>query len=207
MFANYLYAFTDKQMANKQKGNKKCACMVVSVHRCGNCDAVCSDQIKMDSFTMVAGRQEVNKTRYFCDRACAFKTGRDAQIIDFTKDMDVLSNSLKFLSKIMGAIITAGKTSKSCFEAIKMTRLHIKCKEMLLAREIPRPIIEVELFKLSESAMRYAELVAEDEDVVFNAIVKGAGGGDYSQMEAYNLAIWARDHTEDKEDCMSMWFD
>ena len=195
-----------KQMTSNQKSNKKCA-FVMGVHRCGNCDAVCGDQIKADSYMMVAGRQEVKKTRYFCDRACAYKSGRDALIIDFTNDMDVLSKSLKFLSQIMGGIISAGRTSKSCFEAIKMTRLQIKCKKMLLAREIPRPIVEVELFKLSECAMRFAELVAEEEDMVFNIIIKGAGEGDYSQMEAYNLAMWARELTEDKDDCLSMWFD
>ena len=176
-------------------------------YHCGNCDAMIGGGIVTTRSQMVAGRAVCQETLYYCDSACANKCSRDRQIINFTHDLKRLSQHLEILTTFMSGIIRAGHTSKTCFEAIKMTRLHIKCKEMLLVREIPRPIIEVELFKLSESAMRYAELVALDEDVVFNAIITGAGGGDYSQMEAYNLAIWARDLTEDKEDCMSMWFD
>jgi len=73
-----------------------------------------------------------------------------------------------------------------------------------LGRETPRHIVEVELFKLSESAMKYAELVADEEDKGFNQLMNDYD--EYSQMNAYNIAMWAREHCNDKT-CLSMWFD
>jgi len=155
---------------------------------------------------MVAGRANVQSTHYFCDDACADKYARDFHIEGYTRDVADLTHDLKFLKEVMGDIVGAGRTSKSCFEAIKMTRIQLKCKTMLLGRETPRHIVEVELFKLSQSAMQYAELIAEDEDPVFNDIIQGADDCDYTQIEAYNLAMWAREQYEDKR-CLSMWFD
>ena len=153
---------------------------------------------------MIAGRAVCKETLYYCDPACAFKYIRDQHIINYTADIKRLSKALEMLNKFMGGIIGAGRTSKSCFEAIKMTRLKLKCKTMLVGRETPRHIVEVELFKLSESAMKYAELVADKEDEGFNRHMNDYD--EYTQIEAYNLAMWAREHCTDKT-CLSMWFD
>ena len=154
---------------------------------------------------MVAGRPVDKETLYFCDPACAKKSARDLHISNFTADIKHLSEHLEMLTVIMGNFVRNGRKSKSCFEAIKMTRLQLKCKTMLLGRETPRHIVEVELFKLSETAMKYAELVADEEDKDFNRLMNDYNEY-YSQMTAYNTAIWAREHCNDKT-CLSMWFD
>ena len=173
---------------------------------CGNCDAMISGGIITTRSKMVAGRPVCEETLYYCDSACANKCSRDRQIIKFTRDITRLSQHLEILTKFMGGIISAGRTSKTCFEAIKMTRLELKCKKMLLGRETPRHIVAVELFKLGECAMTFAELVAEDEDAYFNNTMKGYDNGQYSQMTAYNIAMWAREHCDD-ESCLSVWYD
>jgi hypothetical protein len=176
------------------------------IYRCSLCETKCNDEVKMEISAMVAGRANVRSTHYFCEDSCADKYARDFHTEGYTTDVVDLTKDLTFLKQIMGGIIGAGRTSKTCFEAIKMTRLQLKCKIMLLGRETPRHIVEVELFKLSQSAMQYAELVAEDEDPVFNGIMQGAQKDEYTQIEAYNLAMWAREQYEDKR-CLSMWFD
>ena len=175
-------------------------------YHCGNCDAMIGGGIVTTRSQMVAGRAVCQETLYYCDSACANKCSRDRQIITFTRDTKRLSQHLEILTKFMRGIISAGRTSKTCFEAIKMTRLELKCKTMLLGRETPRHIVEVELFKLSECAMTFAELVAEDEDTYFNNVMKGHDNGLYSQMTAYNAAMWAREHCNNKG-CLSVWYD
>jgi hypothetical protein len=175
-------------------------------YHCGNCDTMISGGIMTNRSKVVAGRPVIKETFYYCDTACANKSSRDRQIITFTRDIKRLSQHLEILTKFMGGIISAGRTSKTCFEAIKKVRLELKCKTMLVGRETPRHIVEVELFKLSESAMTFAELVAEEEDAFFNTTMKGHDNGLYSQMTAYNLAMWAREHCND-ETCLSVWYD
>jgi hypothetical protein len=175
-------------------------------YHCGNCDTMITGGIVTTRSKMVAGRPVCEDTYYYCDAACANKCSRDRQIIKFTRDLKRLSQHLEILTMFMGGIIRAGHTSKTCFEAIKMTRLELKCKKMLLGRETPRHIVEVELFKLGESAMAFAELVAEEEDANFNNTMKGHDNGLYSQMTAYNIAMWAREHCNDKT-CLSAWYD
>lgn len=175
-------------------------------YHCGNCDAKISGGVSTNRCLLVAGRPVCKETLYYCDHACANKSSRDRQIDKFTDDIERLSENLGMLSRIMREIVGDGRTSKTCFEAIKMTRLQLKCKTMLVGRETPRHIVEVELFKLSESAMEYAELVAEEEDKIFNRRMKYDIDEDWSQMGAYNVSMWARQHCTDKS-CLSVWFD
>ena len=174
-------------------------------HHCGNCDAKCSGGIFTRRCLLVAGRPVCKETLYFCDHACASKSSRDRHIDKFTRDIKRLSENLEMLTRIMRDIVGAGRTSKTCFAAIKMTRLELKCKTMLLGRETPRHIVEVELFKLSEIAMEYAELVAEEEDKIFNRLMK-CEDNEYTQINAYNVSMWAREHCNDKS-CLSVWYD
>tara|TARA_R110002126_G_scaffold17102_3_gene67352 strand:- start:1498 stop:2175 length:678 start_codon:yes stop_codon:yes gene_type:complete len=204
-------AFTDKDKDNQSKNmaTKKLTQEDINAGRyyhCGNCDTMIGGGIITTRSKVVAGRPVCQETLYYCDSACANKCSRDRQITKFTRDTKRLSQNLEILTKCMGGIIRAGRTSKTCFEAIKMTRLELKCKTMLLGRETPRHIVEVELFKLSESAMTFAELVAEDEDAFFNDTMKGYDNGQFSQMTAYNSAMWAREHCNDKT-CLSVWYD
>ena len=174
-------------------------------HHCGNCDAKISGGVITNRCLLVAGRPVCKETLYYCDSACANKSSRDRYIVKFIRDIERLSENLEMLTRIMRDIIGAGRTSKTCFAAIKMTRLQFKCKTMLLGRETPRHIVEVELFKLSESAMEYAELVAEEEDKIFNRLMK-CEDNEYTQIEAYNVSMWAREHCNDKS-CLSVWYD
>ena len=81
---------------------------------------------------------------------------------------------------------------------------------MLLSGDHPLHIMKVEFFKLSESAMELAELVAEEEDPMFNDWAKDEDEefdiGPVTEILAQNVAMQARAMAEDKDQQLSLWF-
>ena len=202
MFSNYLYAFKNKMAKKHSKTEAKTG----MIYRCGNCDAECDGLLSVSGFKMEQGRQSIKHTTHFCDRMCANKFSRDELRGDFIKDIESMTPMVDALSKYLAVIMRLDGDKKTCFEAIRMTKQHIKVKKLMIAGTQPQHIVAVELFKLGETAMKFAELIAEEEDKIFITMVNSRGGGDYTQIEAYNLAMWARDYSNNKQECLGIWF-
>ena len=203
MFSIYLYAFKNKMAKKHSKTEAKTG----MIYRCGNCDAMCDDETRMSSYQMVMGRQSNKKVTRFCDRMCLNKYARDELRGDYVKDIKLMETAVELLTMYLRLCVEMGRESKTAFEAVKMTKQQKKVKEMMLGGTHPQHIVAVELFKLSETAMTFAELIADEEDKLFIEWIKMKGGGDYTQIEAYNLATWARNYSNDEASCLSIWFD
>jgi hypothetical protein len=177
------------------------------VYRCGNCDAFCSGEIELGTNTYVMGRPKLVSSKHYCDDACACKSNRDEMRPIYEKNIEKLKRSETVLKRLLARYILEGKKSKTLFQAIKMVRQWSKALTMLLGGEYALHIMKVEFFKLSEAAMELAELVADEEDLLFNACVKVyAGTGPLTETKAQNLAMHARCMAEDKNHSLSMWF-
>ena len=180
------------------------------VYRCGNCDALCTNKYSITEDTYVMGRpQYVGKT-YYCDLACACKHSRDEQRPKHEKKIAYLKGVEQTLKDMLQAYIENKWKSKTLFQAIKMVRQCIKTLTMLLSGDHPLHIMKVEYFKLSESAMELAELVAEEEDPMFNDWAKDEDEefdiGPVTEILAQNVAMQARAMAEDKDQQLSLWF-
>jgi hypothetical protein len=181
------------------------------VYRCGNCDALCTDEVEIIEDTYVMGRPQYVRKTYYCDEACACKHSRDTLRPGYEKNLKLLQRSEADLKDILQVNIhdteLKKKKSKTLFQAIKMVRQYKKTLTMLLSGESTLHIMQVEYFKVSEAAMELAELVGEEEDPVFNKLAKEfASLGFVSEYKAQNVAMNARSMAEDKEDSLSLWF-
>ena len=181
------------------------------VYRCGNCDALCTDEVEIQTNTYVMGRPQLESTKYYCDRACGCKHSRDTLRPGYEKNIKLLKRSEADLKDILQVNIhdteLKKKKSKTLFQAIKMVRQYIKSVTMLLSGESTLHIMQVEYFKISEAAMELAELVAEEEDPVFNKLAKEFASLRFvSEYTAQSIAMGARIMAEDKNDSLSLWF-
>ena len=177
--------------------------------RCGNCDAICLGTLRTEISEMTMGRQsDTTKTIYYCTLACNNKGNRDLQRPMFKESNLADERKVDYLKvKYLPRLVQEGRTSKSCFLAIKMLRQGIKVKTMMMSMEHPIHIVKVELFKWKEVAMEYAELVAENEDPVLNHVAANMKGlKTLTQIGAYDEAMWADKTIEDKGGCLSFWF-
>lgn len=181
------------------------------VFRCGNCDALCSNKYSVGTQAFVMGRPQHKYTTYYCDQACAFKHGRDEQRPKHEKRIEYLKDSEQNLKYMLQCYIESKRKSKTLLQAIKMVRQYKKTLSMLLSGESTLDIMRVEYFKLSEAGMELAELVAEEEDPLFNECAKDEGDefdniGPVTEILAQNLAMGSRCMAEDKQQQLSMWF-
>ena len=181
------------------------------VFRCGNCDALCTDEYYSNTVAVVMGRDTIKSTTYFCDKACACKKGRDEMRPTYERKIEALKETEKVLKDLLQCYIhdpdLKKKKSKTLFQAIKMVRQYHKAVSMLLSGEYAMHIVRVECFKLSEAAMELAELVAEEEDPEFNGWAKEFPNMYWcTEYKAQNTAMWARSLSEDKNGSLSMWF-
>ena len=182
------------------------------VFRCGNCDALCTDEVEIIEDTYVMGRPQYVRKTYYCDEACACKHSRDTLRPGYEKNLKLLKRSEADLKDILQVNIhdteLKKKKSKTLFQAIKMVRQYKKTLTMLLSGESTLHIMQVEYFKVSEAAMELAELVGEEEDPVFNKLAKKYPGmGSVTEILAQNVAMSSRGMAEDKHRELSIWFD
>ena len=215
IYTRYTIAFTDK---DKDKDNQKTMATkkitrdnksVCTGMRCGNCDAICLGTLCTEISEMTMGRQsDTKKIIHYCTEACLNKGRRDLQRPIFEQSNLADEMKVDYLKvKYLPRVVEQGRTSKSCFLAIKMLRQGNKVKTMMMSMEYPMHIIKVELFKWKEVAMEYAELVAEDEDPVLNHVTANMVGlYTLTQIGAYDEAMWADKMIEDKGGCLSFWF-
>jgi len=181
------------------------------VYRCGNCDALCTNVCSSKTESYVMGRPQVTNTTYYCDLACAAKNCRDKDRPKYEcriKDLTVAERVLKdLLQCYIHDPELGGKKSKTLFQAIKTVRQYNKTLTMLLSGDHPLHIMKVEYFKLSETAMELAELVAEEEDPEFNGWAKKFDNmGPVTETLAQNVAMSSRGMAEDKNRELSIWF-
>jgi len=177
------------------------------IHRCANCDAICGEEVNATSYYMECGRQKECQTLYYCDNACMYKQSRDELRPKLVEQIQPIEKAIVVFTTIMKSNIKLGHKSKTCFEAIRMAKQHLKVKNMLLGGETAQHIVAVEMFKLSEIAMGYAELIADEEDKVLIGYLKELDMIDYySQVAGYNMAVWAREHSQDTNSCLTLWF-
>ena len=177
------------------------------VYRCENCDDFCGGDIAIKTQSYVMGRPQVVSTKYYCDKACAFKHSRDTLRPGYETNLKLLKRSEADLKDILQVNIHIGTKSKTLFQAIKMVRQYKKTLTMLLSGESTLHIMQVEHFKVSEVAMELAELVGEEEDPVFNELVKVFASLEFvSEYEAQNIAMIARNMAEDQNNSLSLWF-
>jgi len=180
------------------------------VYRCGNCDALCTNVISIKGDTFVMGRPQHKFTTYYCDLACAYKHSRDRQRPQLEGRIKYLKGAEQTLKDMLQFYIEQKKKSKTLFQAIKMIRQEIKSRTMLLSGESTLDIMKVEFFKLSEAAMELAELVAEEEDPLFNECAKDEDEefdiGPVTETDAQNLAMSARSMSGNKYQQLSTWF-
>ena len=180
------------------------------VYRCGNCDALCTNKCSIKGDTFVMGRPQHMYTNYYCDLACAYKHSRDRQRPQHESRIEYLKKAERVLKDMLQYYIESKMKSKTLFQAIKMVRQYKKTLTMLLSGESALHIMKVEYFKLSETAMELAELVAEEEDPLFNDCAKDEGEefdiGPVTEILAQNVAMSARSMAEDKYQQLSLWF-
>jgi hypothetical protein len=181
------------------------------VFRCGNCDALCTNKCSSKTESYVMGRPQVTNTTYYCDYACAAKHCRDKDRPKHESRIKDLTGAERVLKDMLQCYIEHKWKSKTLFQAIKMVRQYKKTLTMLLSGESALHIMKVEYFKLSESAMELAELVAEEEDPLFNDCAKDEGEefdiGPVTEILAQNVAMSSRSMAEDKKRELSIWFD
>ena len=181
------------------------------VYRCGNCDALCSNVCSSKTESYVMGRPQVTNTTYYCDYACAAKKCRDKDRPKYESRIEDLTRAERVLKDMLQYYIESKMKSKTLFQAIKMVRQYKKTLTMLLSGNHPLHIMKVEYFKLSESAMELAELVAEEEDPLFNDCAKDEDEefdiGPVTETLAQNVAMSSRGMSEDKHRELSIWFD
>ena len=177
------------------------------VYRCGNCDALCTDEFGSDSSEIVMGRKQLESTNYYCSEACFNKHSRDTLRPDYEDIVETAGLVQDELKALLTTNIKDGKKSKTVFQAIKMCRQEIKTITMLLSGEYPIHIVRVEFFKLSEIAMELSELVADKEDTVFiEMFASDVNNSNYTEYELQSMAMWARTMTDNTEGCLSLWF-
>jgi len=180
------------------------------VYRCGNCDALCSNKYSVKGDTYVMGRPQHMYTTYYCDLACAYKHSRDQQRPKHERKIEYLTVAEQTLKDMLQHYIESKMKSKTLFQAIKMVRQYKKTLTMLLSGESALHIMKVEYFKLSEAAMELAELVAEEEDPLFNDCAKDEDEefdiGPVTETLAQNVAMSSRAMMEDKYQQLSLWF-
>ena len=177
------------------------------IYRCANCDAFCDGSFNATSYYMECGREKQCETQYYCDNACMYKQSRDELRPKLVEQVKPIGKAIEVFTTIMKSNIKLGHKSKTCFEAIKMAKQHLKVKNMLIEGKTAQHIVAVEMFKLSEIAMRYAELIAEEEDKTLIGYLKELDMEDYhNEIAGYNLAVWAREHSKDKNCCLTLWF-
>ena len=177
------------------------------VFRCGNCDALCSSDIDVETNAYVMGRQQHRATTHYCDVACASKHSRDTLRPKYEDNLHCRKVNETTLKGMLEINIENGTKSKTLFQAIKMVRQDIKTLAMLLGGESTLHIMKVEFFKVSEAAMELAELIGEEEDPQFNAIRKNFPAmGPVTLILAQNTAMFTRSFSDDKNETLSLWF-
>jgi len=202
MKPNYSYAFKDKMATKLTQTDIKTG----RIHRCGNCDTACDEKWTTGRFKMVQGRRTDQEKTCFCGRDCANKFARDYLRPTYQSWIAGFEYDIEMLNDFMRMCVDLRRNSKTCFEAIKMVKQNLKVVNMILGGETPQHIVAVEMFKLSEVSMTFAELIGEEEDPMFIA-VSADWSGDYSQIDGYNTAMWGRDYAQDKMGCLSIWFE
>ncbi len=181
------------------------------VFRCGNCDALCTDDYSSSSLRYVMGRPQTESTTYYCDLACGRKHCRDKQRPELEAKLNVQKQQEQVLKELLQCYIHDSdfkkNKSKTLFQAIKMVRQSIKSITMLLSGESTLDIMKVEFFKFSEAAMDLAELVAEEEDPEFNGWAKEFPSmHPFREYDVQSKAMWARAKAIDKDQELSLWF-
>ena len=176
------------------------------IYRCANCEMACDDAWVTGRFKMEMGRRTDKEKSYFCGRDCANKFGRDYLRPTYESWIEGFEFDIEMLSDYMRTCVDLRRKSRTGFEAIKMIKQNLKVVKMILGKETPQHIIAVEMFKLSETSMTFAELIGEEEDPMFIAVSADWEGG-YTQIDGYNTAMWGRDYAQDKMGCLTLWFE
>lgn len=194
---------TNMFVKKKTQKNVNAGC----IYLCGNCDAFCTDKYSAHKYEFNVGRGEIISTTEYCDSACRNKHIRDTARPIYEENIGIMETELIVLKELLSFNMKEGKKSNILIEAIKMVRQNIQAKTMLLSGEYPLHIMKVEMFKLSEVAMAFAELVAEEEDPNFNSLANEMEIDCITQVQAYNTSMWARQMTENKQQELSFWFE
>ena len=137
------------------------------IYRCANCEMACDDAWVTGRFKMEMGRRTDKEKSYFCGRDCANKFGRDYLRPTYESWIEGFEFDIEMLSDYMRTCVDLRRKSRTGFEAIKMIKQNLKVVKMILGKETPQHIIAVEMFKLSETSMTFAELIGEEEDPMF----------------------------------------